>query len=99
MHEFKKRKFDNNQQKKLFKTAFKNEVKLLRDILVFVEVKSRTSKKFGEPFEAVGNEKMHHIERGVLAYSKKYNKKNLHCRIDVISVVDDQVEHIVCAEV
>ena len=95
--EFKKRKFQNKKEKKLYKSAVMTELKTLNDLLVFVEVKARTSKKFGEPFEAVGDTKQHNIERGALAYSKRYNAKNMPIRIDVLSVIDDNIEHIKCA--
>lgn len=91
---FKKRKFENNKEKRFFKKAIISELKELKDMWVFVEVKARSSKKIGEPFEAVMKQKQHNIERGVLAYLKSHNHKNLPYRIDVVSIVDGEICHI-----
>ncbi|MBQ9789995.1 MAG: YraN family protein [Clostridia bacterium] len=91
---FKERKFDSLSDKRFFHKAIISEIKELQDMWVFVEVKARSSKKFGEPFEAVGRGKQHNLERGVFFYLKKNNHKNLPFRIDVVSVVDDEITHI-----
>ena len=92
--DFKNRKSSDKVLLKMQKTAVNAEIKELNDVLVFVEVKARSSGKFGKPYEVVGKQKQHNIERGVQAYCKKFNHRNLPCRIDVISVVDDEIEHI-----
>ena len=94
INEFKSRKFEDKKQELFHKNSLKREIKSLKDKLVFVEVKFRSSKKFGAPYESVGKQKQHNLVRGVLAYNAKFNIKNLPIRIDVISIVDDQIEHI-----
>ena len=62
--------------------------------IVFVEVKAKATREFGEPFEMVTREKKHNIVRGAKAYLKQHNFLESKSRIDVISVVDDVVVHI-----
>ena len=66
--------------------------------LVFVEVKTRTSNKYGEPCEAVHDIKIKHIFR-VAEYYIYVNKiKNTYIRIDVIEIIIDrelsEIRHI-----
>lgn len=57
------------------------------DTLVFVEVKSRESVEFGEPFEAVDIRKRRKIANVALLYLKGLRlKKQPPCRFDVVSV-------------
>lgn len=86
--------FKDKYEKKFNKIKLLNQIKVLKDIIVFVEVKARFSKKFGNPYEAVDEFKQHNLARGCTAYLLKNNKKNLPSRIDVISVVDDEIIHI-----
>lgn len=58
-----------------------------KEMLVFVEVKTRKNKKFGEPEESVNNAKQLSIKKaaeGFLLENKEYEKYDL--RIDVIGV-------------
>ena len=65
-------------------------VALDKDELVFIEVKTRTTDKYGVPSEAVDYEKMKHILR-VAEYYLYVNKiKDVYCRIDVIEVIVEQ---------
>ena len=84
----------NNSEFVLKKNMLKNELKKVEDVLVVVEVKSRSSKKFGEPYEAVTSEKIHNIVRGTNAYLAKNHLENMPVRFDVISIVDGDIEHI-----
>lgn len=86
--------FINKNEYKFYKRILKNNIRELQDILVFIEVKSRGSKKFGEPYEAVGEVKKHNIARGCAAYIKKHSMENMQVRIDVVSVIDDEIHHI-----
>ncbi len=54
--------------------------------LVFVEVKTRTSKKYGEAKEAVNKNKQMHIKNAVKYYLYKNKLENALVRIDVIEV-------------
>ncbi len=54
--------------------------------IVFIEVKTRTNKKYGEPSEAVNENKQIHIYRATEYYIYKYNLYNKAIRFDVIEV-------------
>ena len=54
--------------------------------LVFVEVKTRCSKKYGEAREAVNIKKQKHICEAAKYYLYKNNMQNAFVRIDVIEV-------------
>ncbi len=56
-----------------------------RGTLVFVEVKARVSRAFGQPFEAVDGRKQERLRRVALLYLKKIGKE-LPVRFDVISI-------------
>ncbi len=55
-------------------------------VLVFVEVKSRQSNRFGSPFEAVDRRKQRQISRVALDYITRYGKENRPARFDVVAV-------------
>lgn len=55
-----------------------------KNILVFVEVKSRSSKKFGEALEAIDSKKINNIVKTAINYIMKYDYSNLQVRFDVI---------------
>lgn len=64
------------------------------DTLVFVEVKARFSVGFGNPLEAVTEQKIKSIIRSAKNYiaTKKYYDKNV--RFDVIGIDGDKIEYI-----
>lgn len=64
------------------------------DILVFVEVKSRNSTKFGRPSMAVDKVKKNHYQ-AIASKFRLYNSKyaNLSYRFDIIEVVNDKVDN------
>lgn len=69
------------------------------DVLVFVEVKSRNSTKFGTPAMAVDNKKRKHYESLARSF-KMLNPKfgGLPFRFDIIEVIETSVEnHIINA--
>ena len=53
---------------------------------VFIEVKTRTNKKYGYPGEAVTTIKQKHIKKATEYYLYKHNIKDEYIRIDVIEV-------------
>ncbi len=61
------------------------------DFFVFVEVKSRSSTRFGEPEEAVGKEKMHHMKRVANFYMRKHRIQPdaVKFRFDIVSIIAD----------
>ncbi len=54
--------------------------------IIFVEVKTRRSNKFGYPEEAVNFIKQQKIIKNALCYLSKYNLWNKNCCFDVISI-------------
>lgn len=72
----------------------------LRDVLVFVEVKTRTNKHYGTPFDAVAPYKVQQIVKGANYYKYILNPQlpdNM--RIDAIGVIVGEgkvrsIEHI-----
>lgn len=59
-------------------------------ILVFVEVKTRTSRKFGVPESAVTSHKIRALKRTAFYYCKKHPNCSKSLRIDVISIILDK---------
>lgn len=57
------------------------------DIVVFVEVKSRTSAEFGAPDRAIGGEKQKNIVRAARAYATRAGVAWSQVRFDTISIV------------
>ena len=71
-----------------------------KDYIVFVEVKSRTSQKFGHPFEAIDEEKQQKIHAVASLYMVKNHKYGSLCRFDAISILgleNPEITHIVDA--
>lgn len=71
-----------------------------RDILVFIEVKTRTDNSFGHPFEAVNFRKKEKLRKVALSYLR-YLKKEMPSRFDVLSIElndgESKIEHIIDA--
>lgn len=57
-----------------------------RDVLTFIEVKTRRSMKYGYPYEAVNKRKQEKIMRTSLTYIKQRNIKDTQLRYDIIEV-------------
>ena len=56
-------------------------------MLCFVEVKTRTKRGEGRPFEAVDRPKQELIERGAREWLRLLGKRELPCRYDIIEVI------------
>ena len=67
------------------------------EYLVFVEVKTRSNGKFGDPSLAVDITKQRKVCRAATVYLKRFGKINAPARFDVISISGDKVEHILNA--
>lgn len=84
--------FLKKQSFKILETNFNSKfgeidiVAVEKDTLVFVEVKTRSSREFGLPEEAVGGRKIFHIVRAAAYY--RQIRKNLPEaeRIDVVAI-------------
>lgn len=86
----------------VLETNYRNrygEIDIIADrdgLLVFVEVKYRTSNQYGDPLEAVDPWKQRRICRSALYYcSKQADGVDVPCRFDVIAIYgDQQIRHI-----
>ena len=71
-----------------------------KDVLIFVEVKTRSSKKFGEPQEAVKYKKQQTIKKVAMCYLKEKNLVDkVSVRFDCLAILgtderDFEAEHI-----
>lgn len=69
------------------------------DTLIFIEVKTRSSLLFGQPFEAVTKKKQTQLNRIALDYMTRNKINNQAARFDVISILIEQnkkpkIEHL-----
>ena len=64
------------------------------EIIVFVEVKARTTAKFGLPREAVTLYKQHKIKLVATYYLQKTKNFDKICRFDVIEILGENINHI-----
>ena len=62
--------------------------------LLFVEVKRRTSLRYGRPSEAVDRAKPLHILRTAQLYLQENHLRDVPLRFDVIEVLPGQIRHI-----
>ena len=62
--------------------------------LLFVEVKRRSSLRFGRPSEAVDPRKQAHILRTAMLYLQENSLEDAPVRFDIIEVLPDGVNHI-----
>lgn len=65
-----------------------------RGTLLFVEVKRRSSLRYGRPAEAVDRAKQGHILRTALLYLQENRLQDVPVRFDVIEVLPDGIRHI-----
>lgn len=70
------------------------------DTFVFVEVKTRTSTLYGQPFEAVTPKKQAQLSRVAIDYMTRNKKLNHPARFDVISILlrgndAHEIEHLI----
>lgn len=65
--------------------------------LVFIEVKTRSNFKYGNPADAVNKEKQKHMVQAIKYYIYKNYTKNIPIRIDVVEVYivqNHKINHI-----
>ncbi len=70
--------------------------------LVFVEVKTRSSKAFGSPLAAVGYRKQQQISKTAFAYLSEHQLDDIDARFDVVSILKEkgkqvQIDHVIDA--
>lgn len=93
-------KFLKKRGYKILERNYKNPVGEIdivakrKKVIVFIEVKTRTSDFFGLPREAVDEYKQEKIRRVALGYLKRSRAIDSLIRFDVIEIIDGKVEHI-----
>ncbi len=92
-----------NKGYKIIKNNYKNtlgEIDIIAkkdNYLIFVEVKTRISRAFGDPREAVDLKKQNKIRQVATMYLKQHGQLDTNCRFDVIAILgdcDEEVCHI-----
>ena len=66
----------------------------LRKTILFVEVKRRSSLRFGRPSEAVNPAKQAHILRTAMLYLQENGLEDVPVRFDIIEILPDGIHHI-----
>lgn len=66
----------------------------VKNTLLFVEVKRRSSSRFGRPAEAVNAVKRAHIVRTAMLYLQENNMEDMSVRFDVIEILSGEIRHI-----
>lgn len=85
---------------KILETNYVNELGEIdiiakqKDVIVFVEVKTRESLRFGMPREAVTVYKQQKIRKVALLYLKINHKTNAKVRFDCIDILDEKITHL-----
>ena len=99
-HEQEAADFLKNLKYKIIEQNFKllpvGEIDIIakdKNTIVFVEVKYRKTKDFGTPAEFVTKSKQKKVIKTALCYIKKNNIK-ADIRFDVISICQNEIEHI-----
>ena len=65
-----------------------------RGVIAFIEVKRRTSTRFGSPAEAVNPEKRKRIARAAAIYMQERGMEDSKIRFDVIEILGGELRHI-----
>lgn len=68
---------------------------IMKRELVFVKVKTRTDLKYGNPDEAITNEKLKHMKRTAKYFIYRNNLQNVAIRVDVMEVLIEKQECMV----
>ena len=85
--------------KQNYKTAL-GEIDIIAEdngVIVFIEVKTRSSDVFGQPSEAVNEKKQEKYYKTALCYLQRENKLDSVCRFDVVEIENGQINHIIDA--
>lgn len=76
--------------------AGRKEIDLIvakENLVVFVEVKSSSTKKYGHPAERVDKKKIANLTEAARFYLVEKEIKEVDLRFDVVTFVDGQLEH------
>ncbi len=80
--------------------AGRKEIDLIvskENLVVFVEVKSASTRRFGHPAERVDKKKIANLTEAASQYLIEMNIKDVDLRFDVVTFVDGQLEHFPAA--
>ena len=69
-------------------------IALIDGVYAFIEVKRRTSTRYGRPSEAVTPAKMKRIVRAAAAYAARHGLDDKPLRFDVIEILPGEINHI-----
>jgi len=69
------------------------------EVLVFVEVKTRTAEVFGRPIDSIKKAKIKSLTKAAWEYIRRLSNKKIYYRFDVVEVVGDdpseyEIRHI-----
>lgn len=70
-------------------------ISLYKDILVFIEVKTRIGRRYGMPEESVTPRKLHEVKQTALYYKLLHPELSENLRIDVIGMELDEEKRLV----
>ena len=93
-------KFLKGKGYKIVKTNYKTylgEIDIIAEdegVIVFVEVKTRTSENYGLPCEAVDKKRQERYYKTATYYLQKEKKTDAECRFDVIEIENGEINHI-----
>lgn len=65
-------------------------IAMQKDTVVFIEVKTRSSNRFGQPSEAVSASKQRKLVKTALYYMQKNKLLDYMCRFDVMEIIADE---------
>jgi putative endonuclease len=65
-----------------------------REVLVFVEVKTRASEEFGTPAQAVTQEQQRRISKGALEWLRMLGNPQISFRFDIVEVLSESSEPV-----
>ncbi len=66
--------------------------------IIFIEVRLRSTKDFGLPFESITKSKLHKLEKTILGYLSEKEYGDYDCRFDIISLIYNENEENFCVE-
>lgn len=62
--------------------------------IIFVEVKERSSLRFGYGREAITKQKIRKLTNTALSYMKNYIRREMPMRFDLIEITNDEITHL-----
>ncbi|WP_440682078.1 YraN family protein [Cysteiniphilum halobium] len=70
----------------------------IADVLIFVEVKARTSSQFGSPLEMVTKSKQIKLRKTAQVFLQQYpHYQDVECRFDVIGITNGEIQWVKAA--